>query len=228
MHICEKQSQRHTISACDQISPYECIPASSHVSSRFQRHGSKFASELDLLFGTPFHNPTPFPTHAASSGSGSSRPSSLLAYSNGPKTSFGPTAREYGPTARKFGPTQREYSSRRDFPATNYDGRDAPQNVAWVSPNNYTREDTIVSETLMKLWTTFAHTGWVKCRYLLFLIPSFWLRFFSWFFFNARYFVSLFSFFFVQERFHGAPLLLMLDGYLFYYFQVLVGVFFMI
>ncbi|KAF2348903.1 Carboxylesterase type B, partial [Trinorchestia longiramus] len=97
------------------------------------RLGSKFAAELELVFGMPFSDPGVLPAPQ-------SRP-----YSRSP-----------GPFGTSFsGSSPRQHPPRRD--EGGYGGSMA--GVAWVSPSNYTRNDALVSEIMMKLWSNFARAG---------------------------------------------------------------------
>ncbi|XP_018020342.1 uncharacterized protein LOC108676723, partial [Hyalella azteca] len=106
-----------------------------------QRLGSKFASELDLMFGAPFSDVTTPPT------SSRSYHNSPGPYSNSPE-SYADKPGSYG--------TSRQHLSRPEF---GFQFEDSVPSVVWVSTSNYTRNDAHVSEILMKLWSTFARSG---------------------------------------------------------------------
>ena len=114
----------------------------------FQRLGSVFASELPLVFGAPFHDPTIF---QISSSNNSPAHSSLTSYqkSTGARDSSFPSGSRSSSS---------QFGSGREF-AAEFQKTGNNKHVAWVAPSNFSRNDALVSEIIMKLWTNFAKSG---------------------------------------------------------------------
>ena len=103
------------------------------------------------MFGAPFHDPTSYPIPSSSS---SPSHSSLMSYQSA--SSFGSS---YNSGSRDSSASS-QYGSAREF-VGEFD-TSGNKRVAWVAPNNYSRNDALVSEIFMKLWTNFAKTGYVS------------------------------------------------------------------